>query len=139
MVAGLAAVRFKMVKPRGHGVKKRIDIGDFLAISRSELFGDVFLKARLFDIDRLIRAERRQHTGLKALIGGDGSVEFERIGRVVGRADDLNAACLDEVARAHFSGREHSRCTFPRSRRRSFRLAAHGYRNSAPSSKCVQW
>ena len=66
-----------MVKARDHGVKQRIDIGDLLAVGRCELFGNVFLKAGLFDVDRLIGTERRQHARLKALIGGDGSMEFE--------------------------------------------------------------
>ena len=113
MVAGLAAVRFKMVKPRGHGVKQRIDIGDLLAVGQCELFGDIFLKAGLFDVDRLIGTERRQHARFKALIGGDSSVMLQRIGRVVGRADDLDAACLDEVACAHVTGREHGVAFFP--------------------------
>ena len=98
---------YKMIFPGGNAAEALPPESDgnengmlfaVIFLVRCELFGDIFLKAGLFDVDRLIGTERRQHARFKALIGGDSSVMLQRIGRVVGRADERYVRTADKLA-----------------------------------------
>ena len=61
---------------------------------------------RLFDPQRLVRAEARQHLDGKALVRSERAMPFETVRRVVGRAKRRDTRAQDQLPRAHIRLRE---------------------------------
>ena len=100
VIAGTAAERSKELQTRRKRFTDTSCAFDFTAGGGGKLF-DISLKAGLGDIDCLVRAEGRTYLKVNFRIGGDLLMPFQRISRIVSRADKGDIGSADQAAHRH--------------------------------------
>ena len=106
VVRGPAPHGIEEIDPAAEGFFQRIEIGDRDPRRRAEPLV-IRRKPGLVDVEGLVRAERGEHLRREAVIRSEHFVVFERIRRVVGRAEELDPGPGDQGPHAERGFREH--------------------------------
>src|SRR5574344_1957454 len=100
VIGNRAAPRGEVLDARVERLEEIGELRDFeadRALQKLHVAG----KRLLVDVERLVRTERRQDLHFARLVRGDLLVPYERVARIVRRADELHVGLPDDPADAH--------------------------------------